>query len=249
MLSLAVVHGLGEHSGRYDRLAAAMLGHGISTFAVDLRGMGRSDGSRGHVSSWSRWIEDLVGFRQLVEEHSPGREVVPLGHSFGGVVVTSAILAGALRPARFALSNPAFVPAVKVSGAKVALGRLASRVAPGLTLSNEVNPATVSRDPAVVTRYREDPLVHDKISARLYTEWMTASADCLARAAELEVPFYLLVSEQDRLIDPEGSRRFERSATVAHVTRSYPDRFHEPFNDLDADEVFADLARWLVPSA
>jgi alpha-beta hydrolase superfamily lysophospholipase len=239
------VHGLGEHSGRYERLAQALNRHGYGCWAVDLRGMGRSDGRRGHVDQWRQWIEDCTAFADLVRERSGETEVVPLGHSFGGVVVASAVLSGALRPRRFVLSNPAFRPAVAVPGWKLALGRATSGLVPTLALGNEVDPALLSRDPVVVAEYTADPLVHDRISSRLFTEWVAASEDALRRAGELTVPCLLIVSEDDRIIDREGALEFARRAGDRATVLSFPGRFHEPFNDVDAEEVFAGLAAWL----
>ena len=239
------MHGLGEHSGRYARLAAALEPHGFAVWAIDLRGMGRSEGPRGHVDRWSRWIEDTAAFHDLVQERSGGAEVVPLGHSFGGVLLTSAVLAGAIRPARFVLSNPAFRPALTVPAWKQWLGEASSRLAPRLTLGNEVDPTSISRDPKVVAAYREDPLVHDRISSRLFSEWIAASRAAMAGARELTVPFLLIVSEGDRIIDPESAVEFSRRAGSEHTMRVYADRYHEPFNDLGSEEVFEDLVAWL----
>ena len=245
---LAIAHGLGEHSGRYERLARAMSGYRIGCCAVDLRGMGRSAGRRGHLERWQQWVDDYACFYQTVLEDAGGTEVVPLGHSFGGLVVVSAVLSGAVDPSRFVLSNPAFRAAVEVPGWKLLLGRAASRVVPALTMANEVNPALISRDPSVVEAYRNDPLVHDRVSARLFVEWSAASREALGRAAEIKLPFLLIVGSDDRLIDPQGAAEFSSRATVEHTTKVYPGRYHEPFNDLGADEVFADLARWLERS-
>jgi alpha-beta hydrolase superfamily lysophospholipase len=245
---LAIAHGLGEHSGRYESLARAMSGYRIGCYAVDLRGMGRSQGRRGHLGRWQDWVEDYACFYQTVLEDAGGMEVVPLGHSFGGLVVVSAVLFGAVNPSRFVLSNPAFRAAVEVPSWKLQLGRAASRLLPALTMANEVDPALISRDQSVVEAYRNDPLVHDRISARLFVEWSSASRQALDRAAEIEVPFLLIVGSHDRLIDPQGAADFSSRATADHSMRLYPGRYHEPFNDLGAEEVFADLAGWLEQS-
>lgn len=245
--TFAVCHGLGEHSGRYARFARAMADRGYSTFAVDLRGMGRSDGRRGVVMSWSEWVADYSTLVRMVADRPAAGEVIPLGHSFGGVVTLSAILDQKVRARRFVLSNPGLRPKIRVPGWKTSFGRLASRIAPAVTLSNEVDPASISRDPAEVESYRTDPLVHSKISTRLYTEWQEASADVYRRAADLTTPFWLIVGAADPLIDPDSSRELDRLAVNApHTMRVYPGRFHEPFNDLGSDEVFDDLAAWVA---
>lgn len=243
--AVAVAHGLGEHSGRYSSLGRALSRRGISSYAVDLRGMGQSGGRRGHVKAWSDWIGDFADFIALVRERAGGCEVVPLGHSFGGVVVASAMLRGAIEAERFILSNPAFRPKATVPAWKLQVGAVASRLLPRLTMSNELDPAHISRDPEQVRLYSEDPLTHDRISARLYTEWRAACADTTARAGDVKQPFLLIISGDDRLIDANGAEAFSANANCGQVVRRYPGRFHEPFNDYGSEEVFADLVAWL----
>jgi alpha-beta hydrolase superfamily lysophospholipase len=247
-LAVAVAHGLGDHKGRYDRLAGALNRRRVACFAVDLRGHGESAGRRGHVARWRHWVDDFAAFYRFVSEEVPevdGVEVVPLGHSFGGVVLASALVHGAVAPRRFVLSNPAFRPALRVPAWKLRLGRLASGVAPTTSLSNEVDPALISRDAMAVAAYREDPLVHDRITSRTFTEWLAASQEALEHAGEVTVPALVLLSERDRIIDPGGGREFAEHLGGPHTLRVYQGRYHEPFNDLGAGEVFADLAAWL----
>jgi len=244
-ITLAVAHGLGEHAGRYAGFAEAMAKRGIGTFAMDLRGHGLSQGPRGHVDSWSRWVDDINAFLGLVETHVGG-EVVPLGHSFGGAAMLSTALAGKLRSARrFIVSSPALRTKVAVPQWKVNLGEMASRVMPRLALSNEVDAGSLSRMPEVVSAYKTDPLVHPKISARTYTEWQRATQDILKRAGEIKVPFLITAGSDDRLIDPAGSEELHRAAPEMSELHVLPGRYHEPFNDLGSDEVFDLIARWL----
>lgn len=244
-ITFAVVHGHGEHSGRYERFADGMAKHNMATYAVDLRGHGESQGQRGHVDSWSRWVDDAAAFVKHVESEVTG-EVVPLGHSFGGVVMLSVVRAGKLTNAkRFIVSSPALRLTKEVpkwlSGVSVAL----SRVAPRLTLSNQVDAGTVSRIPEVVEAYRKDPLVHGKITTRLYAEWRKASRDNLEHAGEIKLPFLILAGTKDRLIDPKVSEELHNKAPQASELHMLEGRYHEPFNDLGSDEVFEVIAQWL----
>ena len=244
-LAVAIAHGLGDHSGRYERLAAALRRRDFSCYAVDLRGAGQSPGRRGHVSRWQQWVDDYAAFCELIREEVSDLEVVPLGHSFGGVVVASAMLGGAIAPQRFVLCNRAFRPALRAPTWKLKLGRIASGVWPALSMSNEVDPALISRDAEQVAAYREDPLVHDRISSRTFTEWVGASDEALDRAGEIEAPLYLILSDGDRIVDPGGGGEFAERVGGPRTVRRYRGRYHEPFNDLGAEEVFADLAGWL----
>jgi len=245
-ITFAVVHGLGEHAGRYERFAQGMAKHGFGTFAVDLRGHGSSPGQRGHVDSWSQWTDDVSAFVAHVAAVTGG-EVVPLGHSFGGATMLSTVLAGKLSNiGRFIVSSAALKVKVKVPAWKIKLGTTASKVLPKLALDNEVDPKLLSRIPEVVEAYRTDPLVHSKISSRLYTEWLAASRDILNRAGEIKVPFLILAGTNDGLIDPDGSKELHAKAPSMSELRLLEGRYHEPFNDRDNEEVFTLIANWLA---
>jgi alpha-beta hydrolase superfamily lysophospholipase len=244
-ITFAVVHGLGEHAGRYDRFAKAMASRGFGTFAVDLRGHGLSEGARGHVDSWTQWTDDISAFIGVIERQVTG-EVVPLGHSFGGAAMLSAVLDGKVLDARrFIVSSPALRTRVAVPQWKMTLGEVSSRVMPRLALSNEVDAGTLSRIPEVVKAYQTDPLVHPKISSRLYTEWQKASRDILARASQIGLPFLILAGTDDRLIDPAGSEELHRAAEAVSELHLLAGRYHEPFNDLGSDEVFDLIVQWI----
>jgi acylglycerol lipase len=245
-INFAIAHGLGEHAGRYERFAQGMARHGFGTFAVDLRGHGNSPGQRGHVDSWSQWTDDVSAFVTHVASVAEG-EVVALGHSFGGTTLLSTVLAGKLRNIRrFIVSSPALKVKVAVPAWKIKLGTTASKMLPKLALDNEVDPKLLSRIPEVVEAYRADPLVHSKISSRLYTEWLAATRDILSRADEIKMPFLILAGTDDGLIDPEGSKELHEKAPATSELRLLEGRYHEPFNDRDNEEVFTLIANWLA---
>ena len=247
-VSFAAVHGLGEHARRYERFALGMARHGFATFALDLRGHGKSAGRRGHVDSWTQWTEDVAAFVAHVEGIAGG-EVVPLGHSFGGAALLSTVLANKLPNARrFVVSSPALRVKVPVPGWKIGLAKATSKIVPKLTLDNEVDPKLLSRVPEVVEAYRTDPLVHNKISSRLYSEWVAACKRIVEHAGEIKIPFLILAGTDDGLIDPEGSKELQRLTTSVSELRLLEGRYHEPFNDLDNEEVFAVIADWLARS-
>jgi len=245
-VTFAVVHGLGDHARRYERFAQAMTRYGFGTFAVDLRGHGKSAGSRGHVGRWSQWTDDVAVFVKHVEG-AVGGEVVPLGHSFGGAALLSTMLEHKLpNTNRFVVSSPALRLKVSVPALKLTLGKAASKILPRLTLNNEVDPKTLSRIPEVVEAYRTDPLVHNKISLRMYSEWADACKRIFEHAGEIKLRFLILAGTDDRLIDPEGSKELNRLTSSVSELRLLEGRYHEPFNDLDNEEVFSVIAHWLA---
>lgn len=245
-ISFAVVHGLGDHGGRYARFADGMSKRGMGAYALDLRGHGNSPGQRGHVDSWTQWTDDVAAFVAHVEQVA-GTEVVPVGHSFGGVALLSTILAGKLPASkRFAVSSPALKLKLQAPAWKLKVGLLASRIAPRLAMSNEVDPASISRLPEVVDAYRSDPQVHDRISSRMFTEWQNAVADIYERAGQIKVPFLILAGTADPLIDPDGSRLLHEKTASISTLRLLEGRYHEPFNDQGSEEVFQLIADWLA---
>ena len=247
-VTLAVVHGLSDHSGRYEHFARGMGTHGLSTFAVDLRGHGKSPGQRGHVDSWSQWVDDVSAFVKHIESVTGG-EVVPVGHSFGGAALLSTVLSGKLpHTRRFVVSSPALKLKFAAPAWKVRVGVAASKIVPKLSMSDEVDPAGISRLSDVVAAYRADPLVHGKISSRMFTEWQSSAADILARASQINVPFLILAGTADPIIDPEGSRLLHQQTAAISDLHLLDGRYHEPFNDQDSDEVFALIAGWLARS-
>jgi alpha-beta hydrolase superfamily lysophospholipase len=245
-ITFAVAHGLGEHAGRYADFAEAMARRGFGTYAMDLRGHGRSSGQRGHVDSWSQWTDDIAAFVKRVEETS-GQEVVPLGHSFGGVAMLSAVLQGKLPTARrFIVSSPALRAKVVIPRWKVSLAESTSKLIPRLAMSNEVDAGTLSRIPDVATAYRADPLVHAKISSRLFTEWQKASREVLNRAGQISIPFLIIAGTADNLIDSSGSEELHRLAKDTSELHLMPGGYHEPFNDADREDVFDLISGWLA---
>jgi alpha-beta hydrolase superfamily lysophospholipase len=244
-VTFAVVHGFGEHSGRYERFAKGMGALGMSTYAVDLRGHGHSPGQRGYVDSWSQWTDDVSAFVRHVEAIT-GTEVVPLGHSMGGAVVLSTVLAGKVpNSKRFVVSSPALKLKVAVPRWQIIRAKAASKVIPRFGQDVPTLGSLVSRIPEVVEAYEKDPLVHGKMSARLYSEWQQAMKDIPARAGQIKITFLILAGSDDNLIDPAGSRELHAQAPFMSELHVFDGRLHEPFNDMGSEEVFQQIADWL----
>lgn len=247
--AMLVVHGLAEHSARYEGLGSWFARRGFAVHAYDQRGHGHSSGTRGFVSHFDEYLDDLACMLELVAEGRPGLPVTLLGHSMGGLVAVSAarerhppianlVTSGAL------LQLPPDVPWWKMIGAQ-----LLHHLSPRLALDSEIDASSLSRDTDVVQRYVDDPLIFTKITASLGYALMLASRRAAEGGAAIEVPMLLLHGAQDRLCPPAGSEQFFASLDEAVAPRSechlLPGLRHEIFNEPEQQDVFARVLHWL----
>lgn len=242
---VVLVHGLGEHAGRYDRLAQRLVDWGYSAIGYDQVGHGDSEGVRGCLPSTRRLIDDLDDIVASARNRlKPGERLIVLGHSMGGLVAASWVLLQQPRIDGLVLSSPAL---------RTDLGPLQRlmlaalpRVAPNFRVGNGVRPEGLSHDPEVVQAYQADPLVHDRVSARLARFIVEAGPRVLARARHWKVPTLLVYAGRDAVVNPKGSQAFAAQAPAALVeAHAFDDLFHEVFNELDAEPVYAALRDWL----
>lgn len=246
--AVAVLHGYGDHSGRFMGLAELFNRMGLSCYLFDQRGHGRSGGGRGAVLSWDEYLDDLDLFLDRASLWHGGPVKVLFGHSMGGLVAASYLLDRPSPVESLILSSPLFALAVEVSGFKLTTARLASRLRPTLSLPTAVRPEMLSRDPAVCEAYAKDPLVHKVANSRWFTEHLRARQTCLERAGDLAVQSLLMVyGEDDPLVDPGGARSFFEAVRVPdRQIIAYPGMRHEIFNETGKEVPLADLERWLA---
>lgn len=242
---LALVHGLGEHSGRYQHLINTLLPRGFAVYGFDLRGHGRSPGRRGYINTWSEFREDVRAFVQMVTREEPERPLFLMGHSMGGLIV----LEYTFRHPDGLRGIIASAPGLDTGGISpiaLLLGRILSRIWPTFTVNTGLDVTGISRDPAVVQAYQADPLVHNKGTARLGVEGPTAIAWTNAHAAELRLPVLILHGSADRLTNPQISRAFFDKLTYPDKTYiAYEGGYHEGHNDIHYEQVMTDLTNWL----
>ena len=240
-----VVHGLGEHAGRYEHVAHQLNGWGFAVRGYDQCGHGESGGPRGSLPTDTRLLDDLADIvdstRRRMNKKTP---LILLGHSMGGLVV-GRFVSLAIRPVEaLIMSSPALDPGL--SGFQKFLVSILPKIAPNLRVGNGVKPQFISHDPAVVAAYRADPLVHDRISARLARFIDEASAQTVALASQWTVPTLLMYAGDDRLLDPQWSRKFAANAPKDVVTAvCFDDLYHEIFNERGGTPVFDTLKAWL----
>ena len=249
--SVLIVHGLGEHCGRYAHVAAQLNAWGWRVVAYDQRGHGRSEGARGRIAGDDALLRDLAQVIDGARRAHPGPFVL-LGHSMGGLIAARFVAEGLQpRPAPWHRSIDALVlssPALDLGmgAAQKALLALLGPLAPNLAVGNGLKPEWLSRDAAVVQAYRDDPRVHDRITPRLAQFIVDAGTLVQQRAAQWTVPTLLLYAGADRCVAPAGSATFAAAVPDGLVTaREWPTLFHEIFNEPERDEVLSVMVDWL----
>ncbi len=247
---MVIAHGLGEHSGRYGNVVERLLPQGISAWVPDHRGHGQSEGKRGHVLNFDQYLSDLRLSVELAGVDRPaGMKCFLLGHSMGGLIALHfaqkfpQIIDGVIA------SSPALGMAIEIPGVKKVLGSFMSSIWPGLTMGNELDATKISHDPKVIRAYESDPLVHDRVSARFFTEFLAAMETVHKRASSLKVPTLLQVAGDDHLVNAQSSVQFFEKLDLEDKTLYvYDGRYHEIYNEEEdlRRQVLKDLEDWLV---
>jgi alpha-beta hydrolase superfamily lysophospholipase len=240
-----IVHGLGEHAGRYDHVARKLNAWGFAVRGYDQFGHGESGGAPGGLPSDLRLLDDLADIVDSTRIRYPQEiPLILLGHSMGGLVAGDFVARG-IRPVEaLVMSSPALDPGL--SAFQKLLVAVLPRVAPNLRVSNGLKPQFISHDPAVVQAYLSDARVHDRISARLARYIAHGGPSTVAHAPRWTVPTLLMYAGDDRLVHPRGSQAFAAAAPRPLVTTTcFEGLYHEIFNEQDASEVFATLRHWL----
>jgi alpha-beta hydrolase superfamily lysophospholipase len=244
--AVLIVHGLGEHSGRYEALAHWFLARGYAVRSYDQRGHGHTPGPRAAIRHGDDLLRDLAA---VYRDYASGCSKPPLllGHSMGGLVALRTVLDGRLEPPALVLSSPALR-----TFEAAWLRRLAAwltHVLPNLPLRNGLPLEGLSHDPKVLEDYRNDPLCSGAVTPRMADFIFRAGVSSIADAWRLKVPTLLLVAGSDRLVDPSGSREFADGAwaTKQLTSRFFDTLFHELFNETETGrhQVLAQLAEWL----
>lgn len=246
---LVLAHGLGEHSGRYGQLIDALADQGVSVWAMDHQGHGQSGGSRGHIDRFHQYLKDLKQVVDMARSGKPkGMKTFLLGHSMGGLIVLRFAEVFTDAVDGVIASSPGLAPAMKIPVIKGTAAKLIANIWPTLTFDNELDPAHLSHDSATVAAYTADPLVNRRISARWFTEFLSAMDLSMRTATAIRVPILLQVAGADRLVDPKASRQFfELLETSDKTLLFYDGLYHEIYNESgdDRKKVLDDLAGWI----
>lgn len=246
---LGFVHGFAEHGGRYRETLRWFAERGFAAAALDLRGHGRSDGTRTYVTRFGEYLDDVQTYVKWLGAQTPGAPLFLVGHSMGGLVVARTLqvrpelqtgLAGAV------LCSPLFAVKMPLPAWKTLAGRLLSRLVPRFALPADVDVTHLSKLEAEQQAYAADPLVTKTATARWFTECTAAQAAAADAAGRLALPLLVLHGEDDRLVCPQTTARtFDRLGAPDRTLALFPGARHELWNEAERDEVRGRVLAWL----
>jgi acylglycerol lipase len=244
---LLVVHGLGEHSGRYKNVVDHFVPLGYAIYGLDHLGHGRSEGKREMVARFEDFTDTLTIFYKMVTGWQPGKPVFLLGHSMGGLIASYYLLDHQADFKGAVISAPAIKIGESITPATITLSKILSKLAPGMGMLG-LDASTISRDPQVVTAYANDPLVfHAKTPARLAAEMLKAMLRVTAEVGKITLPFIVVQGSEDKLVDPRGAQMlYDRASSTDKTIKVYEGLYHEVFNEPERARVLGDVEAWLA---
>jgi lysophospholipase len=244
---VAIVHGFGDHSGRYVEAMQALAGRGIATIAMDHRGHGKADGRRADCKRWDEFLEDMEAFWRKAVSEARGRPTFVLGHSHGGLIATHW---AALKPPGLAgllLSSPFYALSLKPPRLKLLGARALKGVWPTLALSNELTPQMLTRDPALQQATADDPLYVHTITPRWFFECLAAQARLEGLGPSITVPVWLGAGSADPVVStPRSTAFFATLGSTDKTRKEYQGFLHELLNEVGRQQVHDDIAQWIL---
>lgn len=242
---ICLVHGLGEHSGRYTYLAMILTQEGYALLTYDQRGHGQSLGQRGHVPSYESLLEDIDSIRRESSRRFPNLPLFLYGHSLGGNVVLNYVLRFKSNFVGVIVTSPWLRLAFEPSAFKVKLALVMNKLWPSFSQPNGLDPRALSHDISVVDAYRVDPFVHDKISARLFIAVYQAGLWAIENAVQFDTPLLLMHGECDHITSVEATKQFAKQVQQDCTLKICHGLYHELHNEIDKVEIMSYLIDWL----
>lgn len=244
---LGIIHGMGEHSGRYNYMVDALNAANISVVSYDQMGHGKTEGKKGHVANYDMLLGCVGELSSKMVELVPAKPTFLLGHSMGGNVLINYLLRRNPKINGAIVSAPWLKLAFDPPAIQVKLGRLVSGILPALVQSTKLDVKAISRDQKEVQRYVNDPLVHDKISTAFFVGVHDAGQWAMENASRLKVPTLIYHGSGDTITSHAASKKFAEEAGELATFKSFEGYFHEAHNEAPADrqKVFETINAWI----
>jgi alpha-beta hydrolase superfamily lysophospholipase len=242
---LAIIHGLGGHSGQFQNAVDALVPQGYAVYGIDLRGHGRSAGQQGYINAWQEFRDDVAAFVAEMRSQLPNDPCFLWGHSLGGTVVLDYGLRSPDQVQGLILTAPA-LSQVNLSPIKLAIGQVLSQIWPRFSLKVGIRHDLCAQDAQICAAYVSDPYRHEYGSARLATEFFATVKWINTHVDTLRIPLLVMHGGADQITLPMGSRDFfERVRFEDKQYVEYPNNYHDLHVDLDYPHVLADIQRWM----
>lgn len=243
---IILLHGMGEHFGRYKHVAVFFAGIGYATVGMDHRGHGKSQGKKGHTPSYDQLMDDVELLVKKTNELFPNIPVILYGHSMGANLAANFAIRRKPDMKGLIVTDPYFKLAFDPPAWKVKLGKLSAGIIPTLTQATGLETAALSRDEAVVTAYKNDPLVHDKITSSFFVNVHTAATYPIEHAKELTIKTLVMHGTADRLTSVKGSEEFANNNPQMIELKLWDGFYHEIHNEPEKQQVFDYIKGWLA---
>ena len=243
-----LVHGFGEYSERYDHWAMRFTEKRFIVHAIDYRGHGKSDGRRGHIREFEDFLKDVDVLINESKKLYPGLPQFIYGHSLGGNIVTNYILKRENTFNGAIISSPWFSLSFDPSALMLVLARVMNRVYPRFTQNSNLEVKALSHDKEIVDAYIADPLVHEKISARMFSEIFNAGRWVLGNTEKINIPALIQHGNDDNITSFKASKEFAEKAKKLNKDVTYkewPGLYHELHNELEKDVIFEFVVNWI----
>jgi len=243
---VVLVHGLGEHIGRYNHVAKFLNQNQISVYGFDHRGHGKSSGKRGHIGSNQFFMSDIDHMIAEAKKENPEIPIFIYGHSLGGNMVLYYALSKKPAIKGVIATSPGLGTGEPVPPAKLLAAKILKTLVPAMTMDNGLDVNNLSHNPQVIKDYQEDPLVHPMISAKLATLMFSNGDWIIENASKFNLPLLLLQGEKDHIVSLEKTKLFAEKVPASLITfKIFPGLYHEMHNEYEQDQVLSYILEWI----
>ena len=235
--AIGIIHGLGEHSNRYNDFAKYFCDKGFGIYSIDLRGHGLSEGKRGHINNFNTLLDDSEEMFIQIRKRNLNIPMVMFGHSLGGCIALNYLCQKKSKEIELAIiSSPWLKTVIEPPKFLLLIQKLLNKIFPSLTLNNRLNPKDLSKDTSIVENYIKDPLVHSRISIKMFSEVNKSIRKIETESKHIDIPILLIHGKKDKIISYKGTENVAKKIKYSNL-KLLKKVFHEPHNDYDKNQI------------